>query len=309
MLNKTLKTALLLSLVTATVAGAETVERDFDESFDVTSGTTLRLIHGDGDVDIRPWNEDRLRVSVRYHVVSKGFGGSKDFEVDFDHSGDSITVEGREIGSNFFFGGSRTYEYRYTIQAPSYLILDLVGDDGDIEITDWEASIDLRSEDGDVTIDGLDGDLDVRLDDGDIELFDCAVGKATLQLEDGDVTLRRGSGEWHFSLDDGDLDLRDLAATVLEARTEDGDIRADLSPAASFEGELRSDDGDVTLGLYSGFSARFSIEVDDGSIGLRADDITVETKGKHETSGVIGGGAGELQIRTSDGDVTLRESN
>lgn len=306
MLTRSLTCFAVITLATAATAAAGTIDREFNESFDVEPGVTLQLIHGDGDLDIQSWGEDRLEIRARYHMVSRGWGGPRDFEVDFDRQDDTITVEGREIGSNFFMGGSRSYKHEYTIKAPPYLVLELRGDDGDIEIRDWEADIDLRSDDGDVRIEGLDGNLQLQLDDGDLELFDCSVGTATLRLEDGDVTLRGGSGEWRFTLDDGDLDLRDLAATVLEVRAEDGDIEAELAAAATFEADIRTDDGDVDLGLPPGLSARFSINVDDGGISLRAPDITVESKGEHHTNGVIGDGAGELRIRTNDGDVTLR---
>jgi len=305
MLPRNLASVALVALATSVAAHAGTVDREFNESFDVSPGVNLQLIHGDGDVDIQPWTEDRLEITVRYHLVSRGLGGARDFEVAFDRSGDTITVEGREIGSNFFVGGSRQYEYVYTIQAPPYLLLDLRGDDGDVEISDWEADIDLHSEDGDILIEGLRGNLDLELDDGDIDLFDCEVGEAKLRLQDGDVTLRGGSGAWHFTLDDGDLDLKDLAASVLEARAEDGDITVALAPAPSFQADLRSDDGDIDLTLFPGLSARFSIDVDDGDISLRAPDITIESKTRRNTSGSIGGGAGDLRIRTEDGDVTL----
>lgn len=306
MLKRNLAYLALLTLATTAPVAAETVDREFNESFDVVPGVVLRLIHGDGDIDIQPWNEDRIEIKVRYHMVSRGWGGPRDFEVDFDRTGDTITVEGREIGSHFFLGGSISSKNVYTIQAPPYVVLELRGDDGDVAIGDWEADIDLQSADGDVRIEGLAGDLDLQLDDGDVDLFDCAVGTAILRLADGDVTLRGGSGEWSFTLDDGDLNLRDLAASVLEVRTADGDIEVDFSPTGTFDADIRTDDGDVDLGLFPGLSAQFSIEVDDGSISLRAPEITVKSKDDHDTSGTIGDGVGQLTIRTQDGDVTLR---
>jgi len=306
MLRKALMTCLLVALAGATSVAAETVDREFNESFDVEPGVALRLVSGDGDVDIAPWNENRLEVQVRYHSVSRGWGGVKDFEVDFDRSGDTITVEGREIGSNFFVGGTRTHEYRYTIKAPPYVALRIEGDDGDVDIRHWEADIELRINDGDARIDGLDGDLLARLDDGDLELDNCAVGRATVQLEDGDVTLRGGSGDWRLTVDDGDLDLRDLAAGSLEARGQDGDIHVTLTPGPFVEADLASDDGNIDLTLFSGLSARFSIDVDDGSISLHGSELTVESKRDHRTTGRIGDGRGEIRIRTNDGDVRLR---
>jgi len=308
MLTRTLTLAAAAALTVTATLNAATVDREFSKYFDVTPGMTLKLIHGDGFVDIRSWDENRLAVTVRYHMESRGLGGGKrDFSADFERRGDTVVVEGHEVGVNFFVGSMRTLEYVYTVQAPSYLRLELLGDDGDVEIRGWQADIDLRLEDGDVRIDGLKGNLTATLDDGDLELLDCAVGEASVRLEDGDVKLRGGSGSWHFTVDDGDLDLRDLAASALEVSAADGDIEVALAPSATVEVDIRTDDGDIDIGLFAGLSARLSIDVDDGSIGLHAADLVVESKTEHHITGTIGDGRGEIRLRTNDGDVTLRD--
>ena len=306
MFEKTTMTLCLCVLVAPALTGASAVNRTFTESFDVGPGTKLKLIHGDGDVDIEPSTDDRIDISVRYHLESRGIGVARDFEVDFDRSGDTITVEGREIGDGVFFGGMRTYEYRYTVQAPPYVTLELVGDDGDVAISDWEADVTLRGEDGDVSIDGLRGDLDARLDDGDVDLYDCETGSAQLELADGDVTLRGGSGAWNITVDDGDLELNDLAASQVVIRSEDGDVDLGLLPASALDVDIRTDDGDVVLEVPTGASAHFTFRVDDGSISLRAADAVVESKSEHQTTGVLGAGEGEIRIETEDGDIVLR---
>jgi hypothetical protein len=297
-----------LMLTCAALAGADTVDREYNESFAVSPGDTLRLLHGDGDVEIKPSANDRMDVHVRYLMKARGLGGPRDFEVDFGREGSVITVEGREVGSNFFVGGSTNQEYRYVIEAPPYVQLELRGDDGDVRVTEWGADIGLDSEDGDVRIDGLSGDLSIDLDDGDVDLYDCAVGEATLRLQDGDVTLRGGSGDWRFDVDDGDLDLRDLAAESVWIATEDGDVELGLLPAAGPEIEIRTDDGDVLVELPPGIAGSFDLTCDDGSMRVNATEAVIESKREHHIEGVLGGGGnGSLRIHTEDGDITLRD--
>lgn len=297
-------------LLAAPIARAATVDREFQQSFDVVPGATLKLMHDDGDVEIRPWDQSRIDVHVRYHVVSRGIGtGPRDFEVDFDQNGDVVTVEGREIGDRtVMFGSIRTHEYRYTVRAPHWVRLVLAGDDGDVSIRDWNAAITVRGEDGDVEIDGLRGDLDVELDNGDLTLSSCQTPSASIRLEDGDLVLRGGSGDWSIVVDDGDLELLDLAATALEVRSEDGDVDVRLEPAGTLAADIRTQDGDVDLMLEPGVSATFSIDVDDGSIRLRASDLVSDDADSDHARGRIGDGTGgALRIRTQDGDVLLRD--
>ncbi|MCZ6507064.1 MAG: DUF4097 family beta strand repeat-containing protein [Acidobacteria bacterium] len=309
MLARTLKTWCLCVAAGAMVCGAATVDRSFNESFPVAPGVRLELIHGDGDVDIEAWDNDRIDISVRYRVVSRGWGGVRDFEVDFDRAGDLITVEGREISSGFSVNFGQTHEYRYTVKAPPYVALELRGDDGDVEVRDWESDIDLRSDDGDVTIDGLRGNLRLALDDGDVDLYDCDVDSATLRLEDGDVTLHGGSGDWVLTVDDGDLELLDLAAGTVKVRAEDGDVVLGLLPSGRLDIDIRTDDGDVVLAVPSEISASFTFLVDDGTISLRADGVRVESKRAHRTTGVLGTGSGEIRVQTEDGDIALRNND
>ena len=129
--------ALLPSLAWMALASgltAEEIKRDFHESFDVSQGARLRLRHGDGDVDIRPWDKNVLDIEVHYHADISSFGLGRrrhpDFTVDFSQRGDQISVVGRRTGHGGFqigFFSSRRYEYTYTIRGPAYLELELEG--------------------------------------------------------------------------------------------------------------------------------------------------------------------------------------
>jgi DUF4097 and DUF4098 domain-containing protein YvlB len=307
MRHKICTTWTLCTVVGAALASAATIDRTYRESFAAAPGTVLELHHDDGDVDVQPWAEDRVEVVARYHAVIRGLGGPRDYEVDFEQRGDLIRVVGREVGSNFSFGGTRTYEHSFTVRAPAWVALRLRGDDGDVTVRSWEAAIDVEVNDGHVRIDGLRGDLDLTVDDGDVDLFECVVSRAEIRLQDGDLRLDGGAGEWVVRLDDGDFEARDLAASRLDVEAQDGDLDIVLSAAPAPTIDLRADDGNISLAVPPDLAVDFSITVDDGDMRVTLAGATVESRDSHVTRGRMGaGGAGTIRIVTQDGDVTLR---
>lgn len=326
--------AVALVAVAWTAAGAgataETIDRHFHESFDVSPGAVLQLEHGDGDVVVIPWDKDVLDVEVRYYAEIRrvGIGSNPEFDVRFERDGNRIRVVGRETGSfNLGFVSSRQHEHLYKIQAPAYLTLDLRGEDGDVTIDDWLGEISLRLEDGDVearnlavpaarfeledgdlTLEGFQGELAVELEDGDLVLRDCRSAQAEIRVEDGSVAMDRCEGSFEIAAEDGDLDLQRLRAARLRLHTADGDATIGLLGSDDLDLEARSTDGNLALEVERGFSAAFSIETDDGRVRIDAASAVDVERGKHRVTGRLGGGGGKIRLTTSDGNVTLTES-
>ena len=165
------------------------------------------------------------------------------------------------------------------MRAPRYVELDLTGEDGDVEIGDWDASITVRSDDGDVRlrdvrspqvtviledgdleIIGSTGELELTVDDGDVVLRDCRSERARIRAEDGEVRLDNCAGNFTIDVDDGDIDLRRLTATVLKLRSSDGRIEVELAAVTGdLDLDIETDDGDVVVKLAAGISARLDL--------------------------------------------------
>jgi len=312
--------------------GAREIKKDFHETFDVSRGMRLRIQHGDGDVDIQSWDKDVVDIEVHYHadVTAVGWGSrDSDFTVDFSHRGDLVSVTGRELGRRGFrigFFSSHRYEYTYTVRGPAYLRLELEGDDGDIRIADWEGDLECELDDGDVLLEnyraerlslelddgdfearGLEGELFLTMDDGDVLLQDCRISWGRLRMEDGDLEVERCEGNFDIVMDDGDIHLRSLLAKELDVRSEDGDIYVDLLRGVPPDVTLETDDGRVELDFEVGLSAEFIITTDDGRISLDIPTGSEIEKEPERATGVLGRGEGRIRIRTSDGNVSLRE--
>lgn len=331
-MRKTVFAFFAASILMASTISAEAskIDKYFHESFDVEKGSVLHLRHGDGDVTIKPWDKDVLDVEVRYRAEAKtfGVGGRHQFDVEFKETGSVIHVIGKETSSSSIgFHHFKMHEHTYTIRAPEYLELTLDGDDGDVDIEDWQGKIkctledgdvDLRNivsgetnidlEDGDLRIDGLEGNLLVDGEDGDVVLRDAKTRQCRIRLEDGDLTIRRSEGDFEIDVSDGEIDLDRVRAEMLELSAEDGDVELDLLKVDRIDLDIRAYDGDVTVDLEPGMSAAFSIDTRDGRIRTDLPGARDLEKGRDQVSGEIGSGEGRIHIRTVDGDVTLRES-
>jgi hypothetical protein len=332
-----MKRILMLTLAASALGGllgmparAARVDREFHESFEVAPGTRLELEHGDGDVMFSVWDRDVIQVDVVYRMDFSGvsLGTRGEFDVRFEQSGDAVRVIGREPDFRGIGVFSRTEsEYRYTIQAPSYVELDLSGEDGDVDIEGWRAPVSVRLDDGDLALRDLEaerirvhiedgevrgfgvrGDIDISTDDGDVDLVDCEGGHARIDVVDGDVHIRRCRTDLTLTSDDGDVRISELAARVCDIRTEDGDLELDLVQQGSPDVQLRSDDGDLEVTFAAGLNAEIDITNGDGHVRLDLPSAEI-IKGKHQIRGRVGSGPdpGRIRISTADGSVTVRE--
>ena len=300
-----------LVLVVASPISAEKIDRQFHQAFDVQEGAKLVLHHGDGEVSITPWDKSTIDVEVVYRASMKKAGSGKvtEFEVEFDQSGDTVRVIGREPSMTVVRGLSYHWEreYSYTVKAPRWVALELEGEDGDVSIREWSADITVESSDGDLEIDGLQGEFRIRGEDGDIQIRDCKTNAGSIRTSDGDVTLERCEGNIEISGSDGRLTLSQIRGENLDIRTSDGPVELDLIASDALELTIRSGDGSVVVGLDPRLSVTFTIQTDDGAVRLSGIEVADLQKDRRRTSGRIGDGRGSMKITTGDGDVVLRQ--
>lgn len=321
--------ATMFMAVVSGPASAVSIDRDFHESFDVRDGFRLSLHSGDGNVTIEPWNSDVIDVTVLYRadVTRVGLGGPPDFNVEFKTGVDFVRVIGNLTPQGpAVFQSMRIHEYTYTIKAPPYVILEIDGDDGDVEISGWRADIECSMDDGDLTLtdvvnsrtrasleDGdmsalnLSGELQISSDDGDVRLSSCELTDARISLEDGDITVDDCEGDFAIMVDDGNVSLGLRASRSIRVRAADGDVDIAIDGGNVDEVDVVTDDGDVMISMPAGSSYEFLVTADDGRIKVDVPERDEYEKDEHSATGQIRGGEGTVRVRTNDGNVRLRE--
>lgn len=321
--------AALLVLAGAAPGQAKTIDKHFHQTFPVQGGALLRLSHGDGDVDITPWDRDEVDVDIVYRAdyTMVGVGREPDFEAELSQDGPVIKVEGRETGVAMvgIFLSTDVKEYRYTIHAPASLAVESHGVDGDLQATGLRGDVRCRVVDGDITLTDVQCDrISVSAEDGDIRLADLrgavdidaedgtitgeriAATDASVDLEDGDIHLRNCSGDWDVRIEDGATTMLDQAAGQLSLHGEDGDVTLELVPGGKADVKIEVADGDVEIGVDPGVSTAFLLSTDDGRVRVEADGVKNLQQDGDRVYGEVGSAEGAIRAHAEDGRVSLR---
>ena len=320
--------AVLIGITLVSISSAKTViDKNVHKEYDVKEGASLYLKHGDGNVNITSWSRDVVDIDIVYHATIIGMSRikPKDFEVEFEKRGNRISVIGREpqvIG----LGSHRVHEYRYTIKAPSYVLLDIDGVDGNVSIEEWqndikvksidgnivlnrvEASVvDVGSVDGDLSLDEISGDVKAKTVDGNINIEDIDDTICRCKTVDGNISVEGGAGSFDAESVDGNISLDDIDALDINAHTTDGRIELGLLKSDDMDATLRTGDGSVHVRLADGSSVAIEIKTGDGRIRTNLSPVADLSTSDNSFRGAINGGRGSLYIRTGDGNVHIVE--
>lgn len=141
------------------------------------------------------------------------------------------------------------------------------------------------SENGDVTGRDVAGDAEYRSTNGDVRAEGVA-GYVTARSENGDVTVRDSDGL------DG-------------VRTTNGDIDVDIS-ALRDDVTCRTTSGDVTAAVGPSVDAVVSLQTANGDAAVEGVDLQESAVADSQASGALGDGTHALELRSVNGDVTLR---
>lgn len=290
--------ALIAALVTTTPAvgqektqaPAQTGSPRSSETVDVTRGTRLVLNNFAGEVVVRTWDKDAVRVDAR-HSRSTKVEVLKKTEAQLD------------IRARSSLGALGSVDYELTV--PAWMALRLTGTylyvqaegiqgelvaetvRGDVQVRGGSGTVSLKSIEGTVNIEGAKGRIEARSADGDITASDCS-GELTVQTTDGEITLTR------------------INAAVVDASTVDGDVIYDGSIAPQGQYRFTTHDGDVYLRIPENTSATVSVRTYEGSVqsNLAAQIPQDYRRGKRVTF-TLGKGGAELEIESFEGRIRL----
>jgi DUF4097 and DUF4098 domain-containing protein YvlB len=165
---------------------------------------------------------------------------------------------------------ARNYGAAFDVTAPSGLAVDLKTTNGKVTVTGAMSEVEVRTTNGGVDTDGTRGRLTVESTNGTVS-----------------VTDHQGSAE---------------------IGTTNGGINCRLAlPEASQQADLETTNGGVTLALPADAAVTFDATTTNGTVsveGFASVDYTTN-EGTHK-AGSIGGGGADVDIGTSNGNVTIR---
>ena len=244
----------------AATAGATTLDRTTDRTFDVRPGARVVLDNVNGRVTVTAWNQPRVRVIARQHVESHNSELANKtmanlVNIAADPNGVRVHTNQPKNSDNFFAwlaGESVRAGVTYEVTVPRTTNLDVETVNGALAASDVSGTLKLSTVNGRIQLERCAGELDASTVNGGIaaELMTVNPGRP--------VSLSTTNGRISVSLP------RTLGARV-DAGTTNGSISSDIpvTTTVSTKHSLRGT-------LNGGGNGELRLRTTNGSISIKA---------------------------------------
>jgi DUF4097 and DUF4098 domain-containing protein YvlB len=307
-----LATIALLCIGFATSSAHAETKDEMNEQFAVGAGGVLIVDVNDGDVEVSTHNGEGVTVQVLRKARAEDAESEREIleahEVKIERDGEKVSVWAR-MREDYNERMQKSYSYnrnlsvRFIIVVPSRFTADLKSSDGNISVQGLQGDLSARSSDGDFELEGVRGTIGIRSSDGNLVLRACA-GTLKADTSDGDIVVDDFDGPVSLQTSDGTIHVQGTTRTV-QAQSSDGDVNVSFAVAPDGDCHLQTSDGSVIATLGKGMALSSDGKTGDGRIKSEL-PIAGELK-KSRVRGDINGGGPTLSLRTSDGDITLKE--
>jgi DUF4097 and DUF4098 domain-containing protein YvlB len=277
--------------IQARPGGPETSPRT-DQTVDVVKGTRLVLGNNAGEVLVRSWDRDQVRVQATH---------GERVTVDVSTTDNTLRVRARAAR------GPATL-VDYTITVPRWMAVNLSGTYLEATIEGTTAEVTVETVHGNIRVVGGSGNVNLRSVEGVITV-EKANGKLQATTINEGIRLTNISGDVSAETTNGDIVIENAQTTSLEVSTVNGDVTFNGTMRDGGAYRLTTHGGDLRVGLggapnatvfvrtFQGdFSADFPIQLPEGQSAR---------EGSKRFNFTLGSGSARIELQSFNGDITV----
>jgi DUF4097 and DUF4098 domain-containing protein YvlB len=288
--RKSIAVAALLLTTAFPVAAQQRATRPFDtdRTVPVTRGGRLTVSNDAGEVVIRSWEKDSVRVQARHGARTT---------IDVQTNGNLVTIVSRGSGPS----GAVDYD----ITAPTWLPLRVSGRFIYIGIEGVQSEVSAETVHGDIVIKGGAGSITAKSIQGEIIVED-AKGRISLNAVNESIRITGAVGEIVAENTNGDIFMTKVDAKSVEVGTVNGDVRYEGS-ISSGPYRITTHNGDITMVLPENTNATFSVRTYNGDFNSNLPTKVVgEVRRGRRTTYILGNGGADVEVESFSGSIRLR---
>jgi DUF4097 and DUF4098 domain-containing protein YvlB len=277
--------------IQARPGGPETAPRT-DQTIDVAKGTRLVLSNNAGEVVVRSWDRDQVRVQASH---------SDRVTVDATTADTTLRIRARATR-----GPSPLIDYQLTV--PRWMPVNLSGTYLEATIEGTSAEVTVETVHGNIRVVGGSGNVNVRSVEGLITV-EKATGKLQATTINEGIRLANVSGDVSADTTNGDIVIENAQTTSLEVSTVNGDVTFNGTMRDGGSYRLTTHGGDIRVGLggapnatvfvrtFQGdFSADFPIQLPEGQSAR---------EGSKRFNFTLGSGSARIELQSFNGDIIV----
>ena len=263
-----------------------------DQTVQVAKGTKLDINNFAGDVNIKVWDKDAVRVEVN---------NSDRETVDIKQGEQTVTVRSRSLR------GGRPRSLDYTISVPSWMAITVAGTYADVTMEGVGADVSVETTHGDVKVRGGSGFVSLKSVQGEI----------TLEKAKGRVEVRAVNESIHLADISGDLSAESTNGSIILDRIDSGNVDLyTVNGNISYDGAIK-DKGLYRLTTHNGLiampiaeKANVALTVRTYNGGFRSTfPIGDPDKRNKRFSVTLGNGSAHVELESFGGTIALRRPN
>ncbi len=280
---------MLATIAGGILAAALAAAPQTDTTFTVQPGARLEVRNMGGDITVRTWERNAVRVEAEH---------SSRTEVEVESSGSVVRVRARSR-----YGPANIVDFRITV--PASMSLDLSGMHTEIDVQGAQGEVSAQSVMGGITIRGGRGTVSARSVQGEV-LVEGAQGQVRAASTSEDVRVVGASGEVYTETVSGDTYLERITSGRVEVGALSGDVYYDgtIQPRGRYSFVTHS--GDVVVSVPEGTDATISVATLSGDV-----DASFPLPSRGDDPGrrfayTLGSGSAQVEMETFSGDVQLR---
>jgi DUF4097 and DUF4098 domain-containing protein YvlB len=260
-----------------------------DQTVQVTKGMKLDINNFAGDVNIKAWDKDAVRVEVN----------NSDREVvDINKGEQTVTIRSRSVR------GGRPRSLDYTISVPSWMAITVAGTYADVT---------MEGVGGDVSVETTHGDVKVRGGSGFVSLKSVQ-GEITLEKAKGRIEVRAVNESIHLADINGDLTAESTNGSIILDRIDSGNVDLyTVNGNISYDGPIK-DKGLYRLTTHNGLIAMPIADKANATLTVRTYNggfrstfpIGDPDKRNKRFTVTLGNGSAHVELESFGGTIALR---
>jgi DUF4097 and DUF4098 domain-containing protein YvlB len=262
-----------------------------DQTVQVAKGTKLDVNNFAGDVNIKVWDKDAVRVEVN---------NSDRETVDIKQSEQTLTIRSRSLR------GGRPRSLDYTISVPSWMAINVAGTYADVTMEGVGADVSVETTHGDVKVRGGSGFVSLKSVQGEIAL-EKAKGRIEVRAVNEGIRLADINGDLSAESTNGSIILDRIDSGNVDLYTVNGNISYDGAIKDKGLYRLTTHNGLIAMPIADKANATLTVRTYNGgfrsTFQLAGDDA--QKRGKRFTV-TLGNGSAHVELESFGGTIALR---
>ena len=263
-----------------------------DQTVDAVKGTRLVLSNNAGEVVVRSWDQDKVRIQATH--------GARD----------TVTAETTDmtlrIRTRSTRGPSGLVDYQITV--PKWMPVNLSGTYLDATIEGTAAEVTVETVHGNARVTGGTGSVTVRSVEGIITI-DKASGRVQATTVNEGIRVTNSTGEITAETTNGDIVIDNAQTSNLEASTVNGDLTFNGTIRDNGVYRLTTHGGDIRVGLGGAANATIFVRTFQGDFTadfpIQLPDGQTARSGSKRFNFTLGTGSARIEAQSFNGDIVL----